>query len=98
MAGWKRIVLSREDVVSGMHFDVQSEFEDVFMAYGAHEDAAMYAAREPTQGYVCYFSPLAAEIFSAGLLRYRPEDVLRPSKDDVTLLVGHESARHRLPS
>ena len=93
--GWHKLVLSRDAQVDGIWQFVQGRFEMLFMAANGPELAAMFTDRKfDTQQVRFYFSPAGTKLIGSALgSGYALEECPEPPSEDVTLLVGHDSAR-----
>lgn len=97
MEPWIRVQLSSQDIANRAGFRLQDQFEAVFMQALSPADAAMFCNRSTVGGeFSYYFSPGARRIFALSLATWNPSECPRPSRDEVTLLVGHASAPNDL--
>ena len=95
---WVMVKLSADDITNMQEFRLQTQFEAIFMTALAPRDAAMFGNRDTAGGhFVFYFSPKAAEIFSPLLAKWSPKECSAPTRDSVSLLVGHADAWDMLP-
>ena len=95
---WVMVRMSPDDISKMEGFRLQTQFEAIFMTALAPKDAAMFGNRDTAGGiFVFYFSPTAANIFASFLAKWAPQDCSPPSRDSVSLLVGHAGAWDMLP-
>ena len=96
---WSKITLPRTDDSAVKAFRLPKEFESIFFAALTPERAAMFQDKESEYGCTFYFSPEATAIFSPFLksLAITPLACAAPTRESVSLLVGHANARDMLP-
>lgn len=87
---WKKIELVAGARTAELWKTVQDSFEEVFIAAGAPEDAAMYFhSPSPGLAVTLYLSPGAVRIFDGK--KWGAQPCAKPTS--AGLLVGHDSAR-----
>lgn len=86
--GWMRVTMSRDEEL-GLSSELQDAFASTFIAAGAPEDAAMFSGNPNADDASYYFTPAAAELFTAVLIGRAAQSCSAPSRGTVSLLVGN---------
>jgi len=85
---WMRLEMTADE--SGGELEgIQEAFFAVWTSAGTPKEARMYASRIGENAF--YFSPAAANLFSAVLKNRGAEPCSEPSYDDLSILVQRES-------
>ena len=93
---WHKVLISVDQVVSGIEIQIQNQFEILFMAAGTPKDMALFGSGIKDHGVELYFSPGALQ-YAKGLIQlYNGTECEKPTANDIALLVGHADARKRL--
>jgi hypothetical protein len=93
---WTMIKISLADIERNVHVVLKNQFESDFVKASAPTEAAMFGNKYMEDGYTYYFSPEAAQIFSAVLNALSPTTCGAPKRESVSLLVGHANALNML--
>ena len=93
MAQWMAVSLSESEINGFRGFLLQGQFDGVYLAALAPKDAALFGDKKPAKdNHLFYFSPKAAKIFAVFLPLYNAIPCPAPTRDSVSLLVGHAAA------
>lgn len=94
--GWRKVVLSAEERVSGAGQSLKIDFEIAFIAAGVPEAAALFI-ESADAGDFYYFSPEASRIFGRELDAFRAGCCTAPpGHSNVMVAVGHRKAMELL--
>jgi hypothetical protein len=93
--GWRKVVLSAEERVSGVGQNLTIDFELAFIAAGVPEAAALFV-ESAEGGDFYYFSPEATRIFGSELDAVRAGSCQPPVGSHVVVAVGHRKAAELL--
>lgn len=93
--GWRRVVLSAEERVTGSGEDLKVDFEIAFIAAGVPEAAALFV-ESADRGENFYFSPAASRIFCRQLDAVHADGCAPPRQGSVNIAVGHQMAMNLL--
>ena len=85
---WMRVMLTRDDILTGEHVRLQNAFEEAFMAAGGPKAAAMFQNDPSDDEYGFYFSPTAVEIFAATLEAFNARECGAPPQNGTSLSFG----------
>ncbi len=85
---WMRVLLNRDDINAGKHIRLQDAFEQAMLTTGAPKAAAMFQNNPSDDEYGFYFTPDAAEIFSAALETFDASECDAPPRAGTSLMVG----------
>lgn len=90
---WYRIFLTNEQIMQGVHIQLQNQFSSIWLKMQANENAAMFdEIRSTEKGKYIYFSPGASIFFIDNINQYMGVEVDAPNITSVALLVGRDSA------
>ena len=93
---WMKVTISAAEAEAGGYDRIVESFDAAFMAAHAPEDAALFTNSVKERDYVFYFSPAAADIFSASLQALGAESCAPPPAKGTIFTLGHDTARHML--
>jgi len=90
---WFKIDLGIEDLVDDKESLIRSQYEGIWLANGAPKEAPLFASKAPKDPCLIFFSPGAAKIGKILIEKYGGTQCEKPYKQEVGLLIGHDSDR-----
>jgi hypothetical protein len=92
MDSWRKVALSRQQMIDHKHMALQNAFEGIFILSDGPKDAAMFtytAARYPSE---YFFSPGAVRISKSLIDQYAGVECAPPRVAELSLLVGTQDS------
>jgi hypothetical protein len=88
---WKKVTLTREEIMASKHMRLQEEFTKIFMLKGAPAAAAMYCTMGQRDRGNYYFTPAAATLARNLLRSFRAVDCAAPDVRSLAVLVKNST-------
>lgn len=88
---WFKIDLDIEDLVDDKISFIRNQYEAIWFANGAPKEAPLFTSKAPKDPCSIFFSPNAVKIGKILIERYNAIQCGKPYKQEVGLLIGHDS-------
>jgi len=88
---WFKIDLNTKDLVDDKISFIRNQYEDIWFANGAPKESPLFASKAPKDPCSIFFSPGAAKIGKIFIEKYDAIQCKKPPKQEVGLLIGHDS-------
>ena len=93
---WHKVFLSVDQILARVQFQLQDQFEVLFMIAGRPKDMALFSGPMTDDGVALYFSPGAAKYAQGLIEQYNGSKCEKPTGPDIALEVGHHASIKRL--
>ena len=88
---WYKISLDKVDLIDDKISIIRNLYEAIWLANGAPREAPLFATKAPKDPCSIFFSPGAAKIGKILIEKYDAIQCKKPPKQEVGLLIGHDS-------
>ena len=88
---WYKISLDKVDLIDDKISIIRNLYEAIWLANGAPKEAPLFATKAPKDPCSIFFSPGAAKIGKILIEKYDAIQCKKPPKQEVGLLIGHDS-------
>ena len=88
---WYKISLDKVDLIDDKISIIRNLYEAIWLANGAPKEAPLFATKAPKDPCSIFFSPGAAKIGKILIEKYNAIQCKKPPKQEVGLLIGHDS-------
>jgi hypothetical protein len=88
---WYKISLDKVDLIDDKISIIRNLYEAIWLANGAPKEAPLFATKAPKDPCSIFFSPGAAKNGKILIEKYDAIQCKKPPKQEVGLLIGHDS-------
>jgi hypothetical protein len=88
---WYKISLDKVDLIDDKISIIRNLYEAIWLTNGAPKEAPLFATKAPKDPCSIFFSPGAAKIGKILIEKYDAIQCKKPPKQEVGLLIGHDS-------
>ena len=88
---WYKISLDKVDLIDDKISIIRNLYETIWLANGAPKEAPLFVLKPLIGSQSIFFSPGAVKIGKILIKKYEGTQCNKPYKQDVVLLIGHDS-------